>query len=259
MPSNWTALQISTLRDLKAKELPGVEARCRKRLLKRQPILRSDRRELKKALEHEVNEALTEGFQKATKERTANCIAYVFWQSMYAHLTTLHKPPLDLPAIAAGFGLSASNLSRWGRETLPSANKFFVAALMWSVDARELLPEWPTPIRRVLDPAGFDDIAVRAVALAVQQIRHFELGGTHEEIRLEELACVGALKRDGAGMGLLRPAGPNTTAIAKAIIERTPRIPVRDPARVAEIAKRWLLAYALFDEARPNWSFLHDY
>lgn len=255
MSDGWTEVLIAHLRGSRAAALPRIEERCRNRLRQSEPLLSLIPKVFERRLRDEVDDALVAGFRKATKERTANCLAFVFWQSLRSHLR-LREPRVNLPAIASGLGVSTSNLSRWGRRTVPSANKFFLAALTWSIDVRALSPDWSASTACIFDPAGFGDVVPRGVAVTVQQIRVGELGQEHAVIGLDELDCVGTLKRDGAGFALICAHGPAAEAVAEGIIGRSPLMAVRDPARVVGIASEWLLAYTLFDEARPDWRFL---
>ena len=259
MSDGWTEVLIAHLRGSRAAALPRIEERCGKRLRESEPLLSLIPKVFERRLRDEVDDALVAGFQKATKERTANCLAFVFWQSLRSHLRRRREPPVNLPAIANALGVSTSNLSRWGRKTVPSANKFFLAALTWSIDVRALSPDWSASPACIFDPAGFGDVVPRGVAVTVQQIRVGELGQGHAVIGLDELDCVGTLKRDGAGFGLICARGPAAEAVAEGIIGRSPLMAVRDPARVVGIASEWLLAYTLFDEARPDWRFLRGH
>jgi hypothetical protein len=257
MSDAWKELLVDHLRGTRRRILPGVEARCRKRLQASEPLLRLIPSAFETRLREEVDDALVAGFQKTTKERTANSIAFIFWQSLRNHLLKGRQPPVNLAVIASTFGVSTSNLSRWERKTVPSANKFFVAALTWSIDVRQLSAGRAAPAQNVFDPACYDWVASKGLAVAVQQIRVRELDERYACMGLDELACVGAVKRDGEGIGLLPGVSTNPTAVAERIIVRSPRMPVRNAAEVVKIARTWLTAYALFDEVRPDWSCLN--
>ncbi len=259
MHDGWKALLVDHLRRTRKSALPVVERRCRRRLQQQEPLSHSITKDFKTNLRDAVDNALVAGFAKATKERTANSLAFVFWQSVRGHLLTVRKPPVTLAAVAAALGVSASNLGRWGRTTVPSANKFFLAALTWSIDVRDLSPDWAASHERVFSPACYASAIPRGLAVALQQIRVNELGEEFAVIGLDELACVGAVKRDGAGIGLLPGPGTKRIDVAEAIIERVPELPVSDSARLVEIMDRWLVAYTLFDEVRPDWRFLNGY
>src|SRR4051794_20879994 len=118
----WERVIKHHLRATREKDLPKIRDQVIERLRKH-----GDDRSGQ--VEDEIDNTLEKTFLKSTKELLANALASVFWTCLTEHLMNPAKPSqrVTQKGIATGLGVAPSNLGRWGKETLPNPNKFFLA------------------------------------------------------------------------------------------------------------------------------------
>lgn len=258
---SWTEVVWDHLRGSKTTgELEAVRARAVKRLEGKAGATLSGRA-ADLAIDTEMNEILTEDHGRATKDLVASALATVYWESLREHLI---RRRVTRKTIAEGLSVAPSQLSRWGKETLPHPSKFFVVILKWAIDARIITPHWLPPhatdgSASIFDPRFVNDVVVRGVCLTVEQIRVREFGSKHEILDQQELTCVRHVKQHEEGMVLLGDAarGDVRAKVVQGVINSLAREGNSglNEATVREIARRWLPAYVLFDEGRPAWNW----
>jgi hypothetical protein len=189
------------------------------------------------------------------KDLLARAIAFVYWRCLREYLQAKFR--ITQATIGRALGVSTSNLSRWGKETLPEPSKTFLALVWQKVDVRDEELKFPPHHKNL---GSFNLVLVEAMRLTIEQIRVREFGKKHAYLSMPMMKCAELLYKD-EDSDVLLVEGPSRRALSR-VAERLRRVFPREDAvsekMVKEVASQWLLSYAFFDLGRPTWNFLRE-
>lgn len=208
-------------------------------------------------IEEDIDDTLIANHGKAVKELAAKAIAYVYWKCLRDYFLELK---ITQEKIRKALDVSASNLSRWGKETLPDPSKIFLALVWQRIDFRSV--DFPP---RHKNFRSYDLVATEAARLTVEQLRVREFDKKYAQLSNVAMVCTKLLYNHKDSRVIIL----NTLAMARLrqdvyleILQKLRQLFPQDHTlsveMVEQTASQWLISYALFDLGRPSWDFLRE-